>query len=119
MSTNPSYAYDEHMYLWTLFRGEQFRHKYKDLPVLRSIFRYATWLLVTATLTQELKDQTLGLLGLASSKILTVAMCPNRPNIYLSVKADAGMDYAQEFKWYIDELRNKGVCARNFENIKS
>ncbi|XP_014677894.1 PREDICTED: uncharacterized protein LOC106817719 [Priapulus caudatus] len=94
------------------FRGLDFRPQYKDVSQIYSILHKNTrWLFLTATCTDELKVKILSVLNLAKATIKTVALIPDRKNIYLGVKAHKGLDYMEEVKWLVDHTRLKGCDA--------
>ncbi|CAG2244500.1 recQ [Mytilus edulis] len=39
------------------------------------------------------------------------SLCPDRPNIFLKYKSEPGMEPLVEIKWYLDEIKEKGVMA--------
>jgi superfamily II DNA helicase RecQ len=61
-----------------LFRGKEFRSAYLEVPRLRAIFTDVPVLGLTATVTEQLLDETLARLHLAREDVKIVSVLPNR-----------------------------------------
>ena len=96
-----------------LVRGSTFRESYKRVRVLRSVLSEASWLLLSATFTQTLLDDTTKHLGVAEC-VTVVAQVPDRPNIWLAYHGESGMKKEEvvELQDYIEELKVKGKDAQ-------
>ncbi len=64
-------------------------------------------MLATATCTTKLKVSILDFLQLSMIPMETVAVVPDRQNIFLELRTKPGMDYMEELQEYLEELQEK------------
>ncbi|XP_060558433.1 uncharacterized protein LOC132718729 [Ruditapes philippinarum] len=83
--------------------GENFRPEYLEVSSIRSIID-VSFLALTATATQQVLDDIRGKLLLKDDAI-TVAMVPNRPNIFMAIEKGSA-DMEEEIKWFKDYLES-------------
>ncbi|XP_071123735.1 ATP-dependent DNA helicase RecQ-like [Mytilus edulis] len=89
--------------------GEKFRTTFQRLGELRSHFTNVPFLLLTATCTDSILQSILRKVYIQDPII--ESLCPDRPNIFLKYKSEPGMEPLVEIKWYLDEIKEKGVGA--------
>lgn len=89
--------------------GEEFRPALRRIVELRSFFSGAPVLVLSATCTSTVRQSLLQKLQL-SSDIDVEWEVPNRPNIHLHIKSEAGMDLTA-MQWYFDEVKSKGLAV--------
>ncbi|WAR16243.1 LOW QUALITY PROTEIN: WRN-like protein [Mya arenaria] len=83
-------------------RGESFRPEYRHISSVRSIVD-VPFLAATATATQRVQDDIKEHLLLADD-LVTVAVVPDRPSIFLSVEK-CSADNEKELQWLLDLLK--------------
>ncbi|XP_070542619.1 ATP-dependent DNA helicase RecQ-like [Ptychodera flava] len=91
--------------------GDDFRPDYRQVSVLRSLIT-CPFMILTATATENMRVKILSNLLLADHDVKTIAIIPDRPNIFLHFKSESGMIFENELAWYLGHLRDKGENAK-------
>ncbi|XP_070538002.1 ATP-dependent DNA helicase RecQ-like [Ptychodera flava] len=91
--------------------GDDFRPEYKQVSVLRSLITCPV-VMLTATATEAMRHKILTNLLLNDSMVKTVAVIPDRPNIFLHYKSEPAMTYERELTWVIDTIKRDGQNAK-------
>ncbi|XP_061185625.1 uncharacterized protein LOC133193686 [Saccostrea echinata] len=90
--------------------GEDFRPAYKDVLHLRSMFVDVPVLGVTATCDEKVRKDIFTSLAF-DDESLTVAVVPDRPNIYLDIR-ESKQDHEKELQWLLDYLLRDTICLK-------
>lgn len=95
------------------FRREEFRPCYASLGVLRSHFDSTPFAAFTATCSPLIKHKILDILHLREEEVKTIAVLPDRPNIFLRFVEKHASDMEDALDWYLQELKDKkGECRK-------
>ncbi len=103
--TCPSFLTDLFGFYFIYNRGTTFRPDYLEAVTLRGIFTKACTLGLSATVNNKVKTDIDQLLHW---KPYTVALLPDRPNIYLEVVHKANYLIASDLKWIVEGLSEQG-----------
>ncbi|XP_077996733.1 ATP-dependent DNA helicase RecQ-like [Glandiceps talaboti] len=90
--------------------GDDFREEYRKISFLRSLVTCPI-LILTATCTEAMRKEILSCLLLTETEVKTIAVTPDRPNIFLTYKSEPSMKYEEELKGFIKDVRENGKHA--------
>ncbi|XP_060580153.1 uncharacterized protein LOC132736957 [Ruditapes philippinarum] len=83
--------------------GEDFRPEFREISSIRS-FIDAPFIALTATATDKVQEDIFRYLLFDEDLTVSVAVIPDRPNIFLQVNENCTRDFQSELEWYLKYL---------------
>lgn len=90
-----------------LYRGADFRPEYRKVACLRSLFKEASVLGLSATVTTTVVADILQSLQLHRNDVVIKAYPPDRPNLYLKVVTNIADSIDTSLEWLITGVRKE------------
>ncbi|KAK3104143.1 hypothetical protein FSP39_024765 [Pinctada imbricata] len=90
--------------------GSEFRPAFSRIGEMRSFFHNVPFLLLSATCGDAMLTSISRKVHMSNDVVIETAS-PDRPNIYLSLKSEPGMNLMTELHWLVEHLRQHGEKA--------